>query len=264
LPARPRIASVALASDTILLELLGAEHLSAVSWVVDWPEYSPYAGRVPRSLPRLTGNPESVAALRPDLAVTAEFSTPGLTVALRAAGIETFELSSVQSLDAVLSDLEQLGECVGVAPRAHAWANQLRSEVNAVEARAAKRQPIRGLIVDAGSAQGLGTLADELLSRLHVTNPARQTRLLGSVALDAERLMAWRPEVIFVAVSDVSGALDAQAELSHVPGYDLARQSADWVPPRVAGIARRSLGAVSPLAVAALEAMDGILEHLQP
>lgn len=255
-----RIASVALASDTMLLRLLGAERVAAVSWVVDDGEYSPDAGHVPPQIPRLTGDPESVIALLPDLAVVAEYSTPGIGAALRAAGINTFELAAPQSLDAVLENLERLGACIGQLPRAVTWSNELRARVKAVETHAARRAPRRALIVESGFAQGLGTLADDLLTRLNATNPARQTRWQGGVALDAERLLAWQPHVVFVATADAPSAADPSTELRHLPGYALLQKSADWAP-QVAGIARRALSAVSPLAVDALEAMDQALEQ---
>jgi iron complex transport system substrate-binding protein len=261
---RLRIVSVSLASDTTLVHLIGPERLAAVSWVVDWEEYSPYVGVVPQGSPRLSGNAESVIALHPDLAVVAEYSTPGISAPLRAVGVPTFELTACRSFEEIFHEVQQLGACVGAATRASEWVSSLRSRMAVVDTHAARRAPKRGLIIDGGSAQGVGTLADEMLSRLRVNNLALQTRLTGSVTLDAERLLAWQPEVVFVAVADVPGARNANAELSSLPGYDLVHQSVAWTPPHVIGVARRALGAVSPFAVDALEAMDKALEQIGP
>jgi ABC-type Fe3+-hydroxamate transport system substrate-binding protein len=258
-----RVASVALASDTILLRLLGAERLSAVSWVVDWPEYSPHAGQVPTRLPRLGGDPEAVIALAPDLAVISDHPAPGFGQALRAAGIATLELAAPQSLTAIIDDVARIGTCVGTPTAANQWSAELSARLRRVAERAARRRKWRVLVIDSGLAQGLGTLVDDLLRHLHASNPARETGLQGGVTLDAERLLAWCPEVLFVAVT---GAFvpDARAELAQIPGYELLRGSQDFAPRRVVGISRRELGAVSPLALDALEAMDRVLEDLEP
>jgi ABC-type Fe3+-hydroxamate transport system substrate-binding protein len=205
-----------------------------------------------------------VIALQPEIAVVAEYSTPGISAPLRAVGIPTFELTACRSFEGIFTEVQELGACLGVAMRARRWVSELHSRMAAVDAHAARRALKRGLIIDGGSAQGVGTLADEMLSRLRVNNLALQTGLTGSVALDAERLLAWQPEVVFIGVADVPGARTANAEFSSLPGYDLVRQSVAWTPPHVIGVARRALAAVSPLAVDALEAMDKALEQLEP
>jgi ABC-type Fe3+-hydroxamate transport system substrate-binding protein len=120
------------------------------------------------------------------------------------------------------------------------------------------------LIADSGYAQGLGTLADDLLLQLNTINPVRQAGLQGTLVLDAERLLAWQPQVIFVAGSPSNAGADARAELAQIPGYALLQHAREWLPLRVVGIARSALSSVSPLAVDALEAMDRILEELEP
>jgi iron complex transport system substrate-binding protein len=258
-----RVASVALASDSILLRLLGTERLAAVSWVVDWPEHSPHAGQVPAFVPRLSGEPEAIVALQPDLAVVADHSSPGLAAALRAAGVATLELATPRSLDAVLSDVERVGNRVGAAMQAREWSRELRARIDAVEEHARRRPRWRTLIVDSGYAQGLGTLADDLLTRLNTVNPACQPDLQGSVPLDAERLLAWQPQVVFLAVSGPHAGADARASLAQIPGHALLQSSNEWSPLRVVGVGTPYLGSVSPLAVDALEAMDRVLEELR-
>jgi ABC-type Fe3+-hydroxamate transport system substrate-binding protein len=262
--APQRIASVSLVSDTVLLRLLGTERLAAVSWVVDWPEHSPYAGQVPSSIPRLTGDPEAIVALRPDLAVLADHSTPGLAATLLAAGIATLELHTPSTLDAVIGDVERVGRSVGAARQAAAWAIDLRKRLGAVETHARRRTKKRVLIVDSGYAQGLGTLADDLLLRLNSTNPVREAGLPGTLPIDAERLIVWHPQVVFVAVSTSLAGADARSELAQIPGHELLQHAREWSPVRVIGVARSALSSVSPLAIDALEAMDRILEELQP
>jgi len=261
--APQRIASVSLVSDTILLRLLGTEHLAAVSWVIDWAEHSPLAGQVPAFIPRLTGDPEAIVALQPDLTVAATHSTPGLAATLRTTGLEVLELSTASSLEAVISDVQQVGMRVGAATQAARWSNELRTRIATVESHARRRPKFRVLIVDSGYAQGLCTLADDLLLRLNAINPVRQAGLQGALVLDAERLLAWQPQVIFVAVSPASAGADARAELAQIPGYTVLQHAREWSPLRVVGIARSALSSVSPLAVDALEAMDRILEELE-
>jgi iron complex transport system substrate-binding protein len=262
-PAPRRIASVSLVSDTILLRLLGTERLAAVSWVIDWAEHSPLAGQVPAFIPRLTGDPEAIVALQPELTITATHSTPGLAATLRTTGLEVLELSTASSLEAVIGDVQRVGMRVGAAAQAARWSSELRTRMATVESHARRRPKFQVLIVDSGYAQGLGTLADDLLLRLNTISPVRQAGLQGTLVLDAERLLAWQPQVIFVAVSPSRAGADARAELAQIPGFALLRYAREWSPLRVVGIARSALSSVSPLAVDALEAMDRILEELE-
>ena len=257
-----RIASVALSSDYLLLRLVESKRLTSVSWVVDWVDYSPDAGKVPASIPRVVGQAETIVALQPDLAVVAPYSTPNLADELRQLGVPVFELSPVNSLAAVIDDVERLGNCIGAAALSRPWATQLRSRVAAIERRAATRPRIRVLVVDAGFAQASGTLMDDLLSKLCVINPARATGLQGGIALDAERLLNWRPDVVFVAVAGNRVERDASGTLTSVAGYAQLSRTAAIKPKRVVGIPLSQVDAVSPLAVDALEAMDQVIAEV--
>jgi iron complex transport system substrate-binding protein len=251
-----RIASVSLSSDYLLLRLVEANKLTSVSWVVDWPDYSPDAGKVPASIPRVQGQAETIVALQSDFAVVAPFSTPNLADELRQLGVRVFELSATNSLEAIINDVERLGNCLGAAARARPWATQLRSRVAAVERRGAARHRIRVLVVDAGFAQAKGTLVDDLLNKLGAINPARATGLEGGILLDAERLLNWHPDIVFVAVPGTHVERDATGVLASLSGYTQLSQAAAYQPRRVVGIPLSQLDAVSPLAVDALEAMD--------
>jgi iron complex transport system substrate-binding protein len=257
-----RLASVSLSSDYLLLRLVGIERLASVSWVVDWAEHSPDVGRVPASVPRVDGQAETIVALQPDLAVVAPFSTPALAAQLRTMGVRTFELSAPSSLEAVVADVERLGSCLGVTARARSWAVQLRSRIEVVHSRASTRRQIRALVVETGFAQGRGTLVDDLLTQLGAVNPTRASGLEGGILLDAERLFDWRTEVVFVAVPGPRVIADATGRLSSIPGWALLDRAPERRPKRIVGIPRSQLGAVSPLAVDALEVMDQTIEEV--
>jgi iron complex transport system substrate-binding protein len=257
--APQRLVSVSLTSDYLLMRLVGIERLAAISWVVDQPEYSPDAGRVPASIPRLDGQAEAIVALQPDLAVVADFPRPALAAQLRAMDVSVFELSAPTSLRAIVDDVERLGDCVGATALSRPWAAQLRSRIGAVQRHASTRQPIRVLVVDAGVAQGRGTLVDDLLTQLGAVNPARATGLEGGISLDAERLLTWKPDVVFVAVPGPRVIADGTGYVSSIPGWTLFERSPERKPRRIVGIPLSQLGAASPLAVDALEAMDRIV-----
>jgi iron complex transport system substrate-binding protein len=257
-----KLASGSLTSDYLLLRLVGPKQLSSVSWVVDWPQYSSDAGRVPASIPRVDGQAETIVALQPDLVVVAAYSTPGLATELRALGTSVFELRLADRLEVVVDDVERLGNCIGAAALSHDWAAQIRSRIAAVERRATARAQTRVLVVDEGFAQGRGTLVDDLLNKLGVVNPARETGLEGGVQLDAERLLNWRPDVVFVAVQGTRVIADATEVLSSIPGWSLFAHAPERKPRRIVGIPRSQIEAVSPLAVDALETMDRTIREM--
>ena len=87
------MASLNLTADELLVEMLPAERLVAVTRWADDPEMSSVAGRVPRSAERLPrADLERLIALRPDLVVVSEYTDADFLHLLERSGLRHHRL----------------------------------------------------------------------------------------------------------------------------------------------------------------------------
>ncbi len=213
--ARPprRIASATLASDEVLLELVGPGGLVGVTRFVDDPHLSPDAGRVPTAVVRIEARAETLLPLAPDLLVVANYTRAETAHLLASAGVPLLRLGSFASFDDVFANILRLGEATGTSARAGRWVATLRARVERVERRRRSATPPRALYLAGGAySAGRGSLVDDLLTRAGAHNVARDVDLRGSAPLSTELAIALQPEVVFVTGwSPQHGAATADA-----------------------------------------------------
>src|SRR5947209_3341125 len=100
-PAAPRrIASLTLATDEMLADLVPPERLACVTALADDPEISNVAGRFPANVTRLgNSDPERIIALAPDLVCAAPYNTADSLKLLERSGMAIYLNESVHGLD---------------------------------------------------------------------------------------------------------------------------------------------------------------------
>jgi ABC-type Fe3+-hydroxamate transport system substrate-binding protein len=85
-PAR-RIVSIALSADEILIDLVAPERIVGITRFVDDPATSPASARAPRTAVRVTGEPEALLALRPDIVFASAYTRPEALSLMTGAGV---------------------------------------------------------------------------------------------------------------------------------------------------------------------------------
>ena len=114
-----RVASLNLASDEILADILPLGRLVAVTALVDEPGTSNAVGRIPASIARFPKvDVERLIALRPDLVVVSEYTDADVLRALRQSGLRVHRMTGLDSLEGFKRALLDLGEVVGEKARA--------------------------------------------------------------------------------------------------------------------------------------------------
>ncbi len=193
-----RIASVTLASDEILLDLVGAERLLGVTYLARDPAISNIADRL-ADVPRadLSGNPELLISLDADLVVMATYSNPAALDQMLAADVPVFVLADFGSLDDIRANIRLLGRATGTEIRAEAMIAQMDARIAAVGARVAPCERLRTLYYERGGmTYGTGSTVDEMMQRAGVENVAAG---LGAYPLiDAEFVLSADPDVVLL------------------------------------------------------------------
>jgi ABC-type Fe3+-hydroxamate transport system substrate-binding protein len=147
-------------------------------------------------------DPERVAALRPDLVLAiAEGRGSASVAALQAAGIPVIVLPS-GSLDAVLQDIEQIGERLGRKTEAETLVIRLSERRRAVREAAPRAGPRALLLVwpDPPQAAGGGTFLNDVLTEAGARNLVGDRA--GWPVLSAEYLATAPVELLVLPESD--------------------------------------------------------------
>ncbi len=194
-----RIASATLASDEILLELVGAEALVGVTRFIDDPHLSLDAGAAPAAIPRIEARAERLLPLSPDLAVVANFTRAETVHITQAAGVPLLRLGAFTSFEDVFANIRRLAAATGTETKAERWIRTLRERVHRIEDRSAAAPPPRVLYLAGGTyTAGRGSLVDEILTRAGAHNCARDVGLEGSVPIATEVAIALQPEMVLM------------------------------------------------------------------
>jgi iron complex transport system substrate-binding protein len=254
-----RIVSIALSADEILIDLVPPERLVGITVFVDDPSTSPASGRAPRRAARVTGEPESLLALAPDIVFASNYTRPEAVSLLTGAGIPVVGIGSLTTFDAVLRSVTTLGDAVGEPERAHEIVTGVRERIDAVVARARTQgRHARILLWEGSYTYGKGTLQNEMVRLAGGVNVAAEAGLDGPSPLTEEAAVAFDPDMIVVPVEGGSVRLNAPELLGSDPiwgAVGAARRG------EVYGVPRAWIGCVSHDAVRALEALADILDR---
>lgn len=194
-----RVTSLNLTADELLVEMLPAERLVAVTRWADDPSMSNVAGRVPSTAVRLPrADLERLLALRPDLVVVSEYTDADFLRLVEKSGLRHHRMSGLDTLPGIRAAIVELGRAVG-EPDAAA---RLTARFDAVLAELARRiagdpRP-RVLYWGDPHTAGSGTAIGALVEAAGASNVGRELGLRGIVPLAGEKAFAAEPDVFLV------------------------------------------------------------------
>lgn len=189
--AKPRVASINVCTDQLVLALADDAQIVSLSVSAASPAASFYAVRA-RALgrPQVNGT-EDALLLNPDLVLTGawEYAT---RQALARFGVRAEGFDEPTDLDAVAAQIRRAGELLEQPARAEALVAELQ-----VARQRARAHPATGervvLYYTGGYTYGAGTLLDAMLGELGAVNLAAANGVVGVGRLDLETLVADRP-----------------------------------------------------------------------
>ena len=200
-PAPQRIASLNLAADEVLVEIVPAARLVAVTAQLDEKGMSNAIGRVPGSVARFfRADLERLLVLRPDLVVVSEYTDPDFLRQLERSGIRHHRMQGLRTLAGYRQAILDLGRAAG----AEAGAQQLVARYDAVLRDLARRlegatRP-RVLYWASGMTAGADSAIGALVECGGGRNVGAEIGLSGIVPIAAERAFAADPDVVLVGV----------------------------------------------------------------
>ena len=194
-----RVASLNLASDEILADILPLERLVAVTALVDEAGTSNAVGRIPASVARFPKvDIERLIALRPDLVVVSEYTDADVLRALRQSGLKVHRMTGLDSLKGFKRALLDLGDVVGEKERASKLAADFDARLVDIDRRIQGTPRPRVLYWASGFTAGSKTAFDALIRCGGGENAAGLAGISGITPLGAERAYGLDPDWLFI------------------------------------------------------------------
>ncbi len=198
--APTRVASLNLASDEILADILPLAKLVSVTALIDETGTSNAVGRIPKTIARFPKvDVERLIALRPDLVVVSEYTDADVLRSLEKSGLRVHRMVGLDSLAGFKRALLDLGAAVGESARAASLAADFDARLLEIERRLKGASRPRVLYWASGFTAGSKTAFDALIACGGGRNAAAQTGITGITNLGVERAYGVDPDWLFVS-----------------------------------------------------------------
>lgn len=212
--AGPRVASINVCTDQLLLALADPEQIAGLS---------PYSRDAARSFAaaqagryrRLSGEAEDVLVLRPDIVVAGRFTRRATRELLTAKGFRVVAFDVAQSLADARDQILRMGALLGHPARAAAAVERLDAAVARAKATALRTRFRVLALSRRGWVSGRDTLISSLLEAAGAANAinAEHRRAGGFASL--EEIVMLRPDLILVDGGGTFAEDQGQAFLLH-------------------------------------------------
>jgi len=205
LNAKPmRIVSMTLATDEILLDLVGPERLAGITYLASDASLSNIADRpelaqIPNVVQPNPG-PEQIIAMEPDLVLVAAFTDAAVIEQLKQAGLPVFVMGFVSSIDSIKESILTIGELVGEPEKAQEMVDAMDARLDEITIAigGVEGEPPTVLYLSSdGWVAGAGTSLDDIIIRAGGVNAAAD--LVDWNQVSEEQIIQMNPDVVILS-----------------------------------------------------------------
>ncbi len=208
-PATDRIVSTNPCLDAILVELVPAERIGAIShWSRD-PRSTSMSLDVARRLKTTSGTAEEVIALRPGLVLASSFTSPATLGAYRRLGRLKFAtFGTAATIEENRAQIRAIARLVGAQARGEVLVARIDRAVAAAAPPEGNRPSALLWLGGSNLVNGEGTLIDEMVKRAGFRNASADYGVRYTGALPLEHVVARTPDVVMTPAA----GMDADEE----------------------------------------------------
>jgi iron complex transport system substrate-binding protein len=207
-----RIVSLSLGADEILLGLVPAERILALTYLADDPSISNVAEQAKLIPKKVKGNPESIIALQPDLLFIADWQPVELIQILRDAGIPVYVYKTPQTIADVKLAIHEMARAVGEEQVGQQMVDQMDQQLLVVKKSLEKVSPANRKTVVLfslmGGIGGKGSLFDDICQYAGVVNGASKVGVGKYDFMSKEQIVEANPDVFILSMEDYTGKRD--------------------------------------------------------
>jgi iron complex transport system substrate-binding protein len=216
-----RIASGILAADEIFAMLRIEDRVVSITDIADDPGISNVANLYPVDVVRSDADTEALLMTAPDMVVVAAYSDAATVRLLLSTGVTVLRLPQFNSFSDIESNLTTLARATDEEIRGAALLDEMRRRLDVVADAVRNQPPPRVLYYSpSGSAAGIGSLTDEMVTMAGGFNVIRETGLKGSALISQELAIALQPDVILLDIwGTTNGDPAAVNSMLHDPAW---------------------------------------------
>ncbi|MDR1702515.1 MAG: ABC transporter substrate-binding protein, partial [Sporomusaceae bacterium] len=191
-----RIVSLGLSVDDILIDIVPAERIAALTYLADDPGISNVAAKAKQVEKRVQANVESVLVLKPDLVIVPSWQSKDLVQALRNVGLTVYVCKTAQNMPEVKENIREIAAITDAREKGEQLIAQLDAELNAVLAKVNTIPENERLTVVQFSAMGAGNsfTLDEICRYAGVKNGAALAGVPYNQMLTKEQIIMINPD----------------------------------------------------------------------
>ena len=199
-----RIVSVTLATDEILLDLLGPERILALSYLAA-EEGSLIADRIGNVQHFVGTDVESIIALKPDLCFLASYNREEVRSLLIDSGVPVYVFRSFDGVEDVRRNIRTIGRAVGAEQQAEQLIGTMDRKIESVARRLPPRDKWPSALVygQSGWVAGTGTTQTDLFAAAGLRNAAADAGIAGFAQVSEEEVLALAPDYLVVVQQSV-------------------------------------------------------------
>lgn len=188
-----RIVSLNLCTDQLLMALVPAQRLAAVTWL-SRTEGDPALLSLARTLSVNHGSAEEVLTLRPDLVIAGRFTTGTTRAMLRKVGVPLLEVDSASDWEGIRRITREVAAAVGESARGEELLRQMDADLGQL-ARRRPAAPLRaiGWSGAGNDVPGRDTMFNTILETAGAINLGARA---GAGSFDLEQVLRARPQVL--------------------------------------------------------------------
>ncbi len=200
-PCPSRIISLTLASDEMLVDLLGdGGRIAALTYFASDPSISNVSEKA-RGFPQIRANVEQVLGKSPDLVIAAGYTNPDMREHLREAGVKTLLLGETVSLESIKKNVRAVGAAVCEAAAAEKLVREMERRIGEAGRRIPRGAPAPGILFYGapGFTVGGRTTINDIIESSGGVNVAARRGLSGHMNVSTEYVVETDPDIILTS-----------------------------------------------------------------
>ena len=198
---KPRVASLNLCADTLLMQYADPEQIASITWLSTDPGLSPYAAQA-QLFHHNRGHAEDIIKLSADLVLTGPSTSPTTLALLKRLGVATLYIADSRSIAEIYTNVRSLTHAIDQTQRGERSLQLMTESLTRALRRAASKPlalwPNAAFIQPNGLTVGSGSLSDELLNHAGFHNAATSIGLQTYQQFPLESLLRVNPDLLIV------------------------------------------------------------------
>lgn len=215
LPQKPqKIVSLSISTDEILMALVTAERIAALTYLADDSGISNIAEQAKAIPKRIRANAESIIALQPDMVIIPDWQPAAFIQTLREAGVPVYVYKTSTTIDEVKKSITLIARAVGEDEKGSRLVADMDRDLAQINEKLRQiptgSQPVVIRYTLMGGSGGKGSTFEDICRHAGVNNGAVIAGLGRNDVLSKEQIVGVNPDIILLPLWDYTGKTDVK------------------------------------------------------